>query len=177
MSTIANQSTIVDPRCNWTSFSTINSHRADLFKKQIKKSTGQNYTPLSESINTKCNKIKKFRCYRYIKSKIRFFLIELSENVPGKIKILQISPFHSWKKLTKEFCQLSNKVFLQFIKDTHYVKYLPLGHDLEYMNEGTKFNFSCIALMNDLEDSPLPLKLSVFQDSDSKLHFLQIDHL
>ena len=177
MSLMTKSSTLADPICHWTPFSTIKLNHANLLKKQIKKSTGNSYTLVSESTNTENQKIKKYRCYRYISEKIRFFLIELSENFQGEIKVLQIAPFRAWKKLSQELCAHSNKIFLQFIKDIQCVQYLPLGHDLEYVNEGIKFNFSCLALMNNLEDSPLPLKLTLFQDSDCKLHFLQIDHL
>ncbi|WDE95796.1 hypothetical protein PQO03_08715 [Lentisphaera profundi] len=163
----------------WTSFSTITEQKSSLFKQEIQQVTGSKYIPLSSCENKKNTALKKFRCYLYVNKKIKFFTIELLEKFLGKIHIIKISSLKSWRNLaiSNDLCDTSCKIFQAFIKNTHGVKYFPLGHELNLVENESRFSFSCIAMMTNMGNSLLILKLILVEDKNNKLHFQQVDRL
>ncbi|MDD7986119.1 hypothetical protein PQO01_14300 [Lentisphaera marina] len=164
---------------SWTEFSTLNNQTSYFFNQQLKKLTGDDYIVLSKSTNIKKPTIKKFRCYKYINKKIKFFLVEISESIRGIIQVLTTKPLkiHGDLAVGNELCKLSLSIFRKFIKSTNCVKYFPLGYRLDKQGEGLKLSVSCVAIMTNMRNKAIPLKLSLLQSPDKKLHFQQVDRL
>jgi hypothetical protein len=163
----------------WRAFTPITKKKNHLFKNEIKQLSKFGYITLSISENIKTPTLKKFRCYQCLNKNIYFHTIEFSSNYQNKINIIKTSPLQYGKdaSLSEELCKPSRKIFQTFILNANKVKYFPLGHKLSVLENGSKLSFSCIAMMTNMNNSLLTLKLNLFEDLNKKLHFLKVERL